>query len=264
MATPMGRCRSIAATLQRIDADVVALQEVESLVCLRWFRDTFLAGMGYTHLASIDAGYHRGVECSVLSRIPIVESSVETGIWMGPDAAECCEAERTPGADDIPFRRPPLRLVLQCGDDRLALFVMHHKAGGGKANTWRREAEACHTVKAIAAWRASRDGIPVILAGDFNAMTKDCSVQTYLEAGMSDVMHGRSIPTHESGRTIDYVMMSDELLPRIVPGTARVIETPSPPAGWNWKTDRRPDWSPSDHRPVMVDIRRTTARSGAY
>ena len=256
MATPLGRCRAIAAVLRRIDADVVALQEVESLACLVWSRDTFLADMGYVHVASIDAGYHRGVECSMLSRIPIAEASVQTGVLLGPEAGGCCGTRTRPGQPNTPFRRPPLRIVLgEEGGDQLAIFVVHHKAGGGKANTWRREAEACHTVKSIETWRASHDGIPFILAGDFNAAAAECSVRTYLDAGLIDVMASPSTPTHASGRTIDFIMVSGELKERIVPGSNAVIDVPQPPPGWNWKTDRRPDEAPSDHFPLMVDVR---------
>ena len=65
------RAESLAKVIQRLDADVLFLQEVESKEALAWFRDTYLKDMGYAYLESLDAGYYRGVEQSVLSRFPI-------------------------------------------------------------------------------------------------------------------------------------------------------------------------------------------------
>ncbi|MCP4743901.1 MAG: hypothetical protein GY871_16980, partial [Actinomycetales bacterium] len=84
MATSRDRCESVARIIRSIDADVLCLQEVESEAALRWFRDEFLDGMGYEHVASKDVGYYRGVEQSVLSRHPI--TAVKT--WPDEDLTD--------------------------------------------------------------------------------------------------------------------------------------------------------------------------------
>src|SRR5690606_27145730 len=60
--------RAIAETVRRIDAVVLALQEVESEEALRRFVDEHLSHSGYEHVISIDAGAERGIEQAVLSR----------------------------------------------------------------------------------------------------------------------------------------------------------------------------------------------------
>lgn len=264
MATAHGRCAAIAAVIREIDADVLALQEVESQACLEWFRGTWLADMGYEHLVSLDAGYFRGVECSLLSRWPVVSSTIELGVEV--DDTSCGPGKPIEQPDSletpVPFRRPPMQVVLSdpTGNE-LTVLVVHHKAGGGRANTWRREAEACSVLEVLSGLEAP--GRRVAVMGDFNATPGDRSVRAYLESGLVDVMAHRAAlgdperptwATHESGRVIDYMLVTPSLAVEIVPGSAHVVGVPSPPRGWDWRTDPRPDGAASDHMPLVVDL----------
>ena len=67
-AKPEAELQGLADAIHALDADVLALEEVESEAVLTWFRDTYLSDMGYTALASIDAGDGRGIEQSVIVR----------------------------------------------------------------------------------------------------------------------------------------------------------------------------------------------------
>ena len=107
------------------------VQEVESLEALTWFRDNYLADMGYDHIASEDVGYYRGVEQSLLSRFPIRD--VKT--WTN---ANLDRVKRVGGGwDEVPsdmknirFQRSPLRATIKTPEGyELTLFVMHHKSG---------------------------------------------------------------------------------------------------------------------------------------
>src|SRR5688572_8110055 len=76
LTTSPERCAKLAEAIRSIDADILALQEIESLEALKWFRDRWLNDAGYAHLTSLDVGYYRGVECSVMSRFEITASKV--------------------------------------------------------------------------------------------------------------------------------------------------------------------------------------------
>ena len=80
-AKPAGERRAVAEAIRRLDADVLALQEIESEAALTEFRDEYLEGMGYHYLVSVDTGDPRGIECAVLSRFPLdnVEHWAGTG-----------------------------------------------------------------------------------------------------------------------------------------------------------------------------------------
>ena len=93
MATSSDRCESMARAIKALDADILCLQEIESEEALKWYRDTYLKGLGYDHLASKDVGYYRGVEQSVLSRFPI--TAVTT--WPEEDLTDM-QSRRKPGA----------------------------------------------------------------------------------------------------------------------------------------------------------------------
>ena len=50
MVTSENRCECLGKVIKELDADILCLQEVESEEALRWFRDTYLADMGYDYL----------------------------------------------------------------------------------------------------------------------------------------------------------------------------------------------------------------------
>ncbi len=263
------RCENIAAMIRRVDADIVALQEVESLAALRWFRDTFLADMGYEHLASEDVAYFRGVENSVLSRFPI--ESVTT--W--PEQSLEGVRRDGPGFTPIPgdaerpvrYRRSPLRVDLRVSDDdALTLFVVHHKSG--RSYGWMREMEALRTIEKLEAIAAAEPARNVIVLGDFNAAPWDRSLRLYLEAGYVDPLAHRAMPrsrdadrtearrtkTHDSGRVIDYVLLNPAAYAEYVVGSAHVTGKPYD-EDYDWRNDPYPSWFASDHHPVVVELR---------
>jgi endonuclease/exonuclease/phosphatase family metal-dependent hydrolase len=269
MATPRQRCEKLAEAIIEMDADVLALQEVESLEALTWFRDTFLPKAGYRYIASKDVGYYRGIENSVLSRFPIVD----TRIWKGMSLDDV--SREGPGWSNVPekdrrgmsFQRSPLMVEIDVSDSyRLTLFVLHHKAGRDYRH--RREAEALRIVELIRQVEASDPGRNIIVMGDFNAAPWDKSLRVYLEAGMVDTLAHRIIPrwrnadqdearlfkTHESDRVLDYVLLNSAAHREFVVGSAHVYGTLTPPESYDWKTDPQPDGYASDHYPVIIDL----------
>jgi endonuclease/exonuclease/phosphatase family metal-dependent hydrolase len=263
-ATPRERCARLADAIRAIDADIIALQEVESLDALRWFRDTFLADAGYAHLASMDVGYYRGVECSVMSRFPIVEQHV----WLN-ESLDNVKREGTgwtpvpPDQKNITFQRSPLMVVIQVSPGyQLTILSQHHKAGPSFG--WHREAEAIRINDIIAAMQAEDPHRNIVVMGDFNAAPWDKSFRTYLRNGMVDTLSYRLIDrespesplykTHESDKVLDYILMNSAAFREYVPGSGFVYGTIAPPATYDYRNDPKPEGYASDHYPVVVDI----------
>ncbi|MFG0326617.1 MAG: endonuclease/exonuclease/phosphatase family protein [Phycisphaerales bacterium JB037] len=250
-----------AAAIRAVDADILCLQEVESLEALLWFRDEFLADMGYEHVASIDAGNERGIEQSVLSRYPIKSVENWPGAELGGTHPEMYGNEPNDYAGQpILLRRSPLKAVVEIpgadGPYALTLFVMHHKSG--RYNNYWREAEARYMVAKLRDELSADPDENIVVLGDFNAQRGADSVEPYLDAGFVDPFdpwEGAETEriTHSSGRRIDLLLLSPTVLPEVVPGSAFVLGTIARPAGADWRSPA-PEGYASDHYPVSVDL----------
>lgn len=260
--TTYERCQELAQSIRMLDADVLALQEIESEEAIRWFRDRFLAEMGYDHIASRDVGYYRGVEQGVLSRFPITE--VRT--WPEADLSR---VKRTGGgwADvpedetDIKFQRSPIFASIQHPNGyEVSLFVVHHKAGRAR---WLREAEALQIMSYVEGLSSQDPDRNIIVLGDFNANPWDRSMQVYFRGGMVDAMtmrganiqHEDTSPlrqTHTSGRIIDYMLLNKAALDELVEGSGFVLGTSA--EEYDWRNDPIPPGYASDHYPIVIDL----------
>jgi endonuclease/exonuclease/phosphatase family metal-dependent hydrolase len=257
---PLSQLEGAAAAIKALDADVLALQEIESLEALTWFRDGWLKDLGYTYIASVDAGDARGIEQGVLSRFPI--KNVEN--WPGAKL-EGVHPEKAPDGEagtQLVLHRSPLKVDVVLGDDAktqtVTLFVVHHKSGF-KSAYWR-EAEAVKVLELIKAQEKATPDRPIAVLGDFNSMPEQPSVQTYLTGGLIDTLADRKEGdpawiTHESGRVIDMILCNQVFAQHIVPGSAFVMGVPARLEGVDWRTTPPPVGYGSDHYPVVVDLK---------
>ena len=259
------RGEKLAEAIAEIDADVLALQEIESREALTWFRDTYLDGMGYDYIASKDVGYYRGFECAVLSRYPL--SEVKT--WPDSDLMDLPRpgVGWTPVPEDtseLGYARSPLKVMVDGPDGyKVILIVLHHKSGG--SYKWHREAEAIRTNQLIAEMRKQDPAMNMIVLGDFNAAPWDKSYRLYLENGMIDSLSHRTMKikydpdaheykTHESNRVLDYVLLNSAAHRELVLGSPHVYGTLMPPDTYDWRTDPHPNGYAADHYPVVIEL----------
>lgn len=254
----------VAAAIHAIDADVLVMEELESQDVLTWFRDTYLSDMGYTSAISIDAGDPRGIEQGVLSRFPVVEPTV----WLQMPL----KGTHPKGADDAPegtpivFHRSPFRVdvIVPAGargnprDYSFTVFTVHAKSGRNSAY-WR-EAEAAGTVSLIQTAMSDDPGRNVVVMGDFNAVQSDASFRAFVGSGLIDLFADRrpedpATTTHESGRSIDHILVNAAMMPEVIRDSRFVFGTPARPKGVDYRTYPAPKGYASDHYPVVVDIR---------
>lgn len=264
-AKPESELVALAETLRRIDADVVALQEVESDEALRWFLDRHASDLGYEHVISLDAGDQRGIEQSFISRFPLSNPRQWLGELLGGEHPELYGSQPNWHAGEpIAFRRSPLMVDVTVpagakGNQepyRFTAITVHQKAGRFAAY-WR-EAEARRIVEIIEKLEAEDPARNIVLLGDFNAQTWDDSVQLYLDAGLIDLF-GEEEPaesnvTHASDRRIDMILYNRAMASEIIPDTRFVLGTPVHPLGADWRNDPRPPGYAADHYPVVVDL----------
>lgn len=290
MTKPREHREAAARAIRMIDADVLCLQEIESLDALRWFRDEFLGDMGYDYLISLDAGDGRGIEQSVLSRFPLTNERVWGEVNLGgTHPAKWGRGDNDFAGQPITLRRSPLLVTMtvpagavksaegqpNASDYSAVLLVVHHKSGA-PGGYWR-EAEARQFVKwANEAASATEPPTDVFILGDFNARAGDQSVRIYFDAGYVDALVAAGVKkprpgeredpadrerefdaemiTHASERTIDFILASKTAAARIAPKSGFVLGTGARERGANWRTTPPPDGWASDHYPVVVDV----------
>lgn len=282
MTKPAPQREAIAAAIRAVNADVIALEEIESKEALIWFRDLYLSDMGYEFVESVDAGDDRGIENGVLSRFPTSNTRVWVGMDLGgvhPDTyGERGQANWMAG-QPLKFRRTPLCIdvTVPAGTDLggvkvgepfgFTLFALHHKSSAGSAY-WR-EAEAKKIVELVGEIAAKQPERALAIVGDFNSVPTDKVLAIYRDAGMVDTLgsrppapgrgepispQGAAFITHASERTIDFVLVNKALAANLVPDSAFVFGTLILPKGADYRSVAPPPGYASDHFPVVVDI----------
>ncbi|MDX9911177.1 MAG: endonuclease/exonuclease/phosphatase family protein [Phycisphaerales bacterium] len=270
---PYSELEAAAAAIETVGADILCLEEVESEAVVRWYRDSYLENLGYTYLASLDAGDERGIEQSVLSRYPIkaVKNWVHEPLGgVHPDQYE--GRENWYAGQPLVFHRSPLMVDLEIQTNAneppylLTLLVVHHKSGSG-SGYWR-EAEAKKVVEIIRQLEAEREGRNIAVLGDFNSQAWDEPLKIYRAAGMIDVLAPfdpdkedapqsalpKTSVTHSTGRRIDMILVNKNFEHEIVKGSGFVYGTPVRSEGSDWRTTPAPVGYASDHFPVALDI----------
>jgi len=105
--------RLTADVIKALDADVLALQEVENLEVLKRFRNERLKSLSYTHAMLIDGNDPRHIDVAVLSRYPIVAARSHQHLRNGKSFV---------------FSRDCLEVDLDIEGKPLTLFVNHFKS----------------------------------------------------------------------------------------------------------------------------------------
>lgn len=156
----MPEAREITAqAIRGINADVLALQEVENLDTLRFFNTKFIKN-GYKYQLVIDGNDPRAIDVAVLSRYPF--GSIKTH-----------QFDKKPSSSSAKiFSRDCLEVdILLPGEKTLALFANHFKSMmGGRPETMARRKEQSVRVVEIVMERfgSTPAKAPFVVLGDFN------------------------------------------------------------------------------------------------
>ncbi len=282
MTKPQAHLAAAARALRELNADIVALQEVESEQALRWFRDNHLQGMGYDHVVSIDAGDRRGIEQSVLSRYPLSGAKVHRFKLGGRQPDTWGRETNRNAGQPFEFTRGPLEVTVEVPASavtelltkagkaqaraesyKLTLVVVHAKSG--RDFEAQREAEAKGVVSIVRQIEKDRPAANVLVLGDFNATLNRESMVVYASEGLPSIFQDRNprderTMTHASARSIDHIFYNPAVKPELRMDSRFVLGLPARPQGADWNTTPAPAGYASDHYPVAIDLVPVEAR----
>ncbi|MEM7314447.1 MAG: endonuclease/exonuclease/phosphatase family protein, partial [Planctomycetota bacterium] len=159
-AKPRDELKNLASTIRELNADVIALQEVESRGYLEKFGNSMLGDMGYMHIVHYEGNDGRGIDCSLLSRIPVgAVTSHRHRVFPATDG----------GVQRLNRDLLCIELMPENGSP-FEIWNVHLKSnsGGKEVNLPIRLGE-CREIHRILKKRLEEDpNVALILCGDFN------------------------------------------------------------------------------------------------
>jgi endonuclease/exonuclease/phosphatase family metal-dependent hydrolase len=262
---PAAERAKLVARIAAMDADVLAVQEVEDVTTLTAFAATDLHGLGYKHVVLVEGNDERLIDVGILSRLPI--GAVTS--WR--------HAVHHPTDTQPIFSRDLLQVEILSADRSkrlLTVFNTHLKSKFcdfkedpilcQKHNDTLRGQQAETAARIIAA--QTRPGSRYLVCGDFNDVPKSHFLAPLvangglnLVNGLADAKEDRPAPADnppapsrpwsdrfkESGKPAEYTLIDQIWLST---GTGKLLTG----AGIGRRTHLGGDGS--DHDPVWVDL----------
>ena len=238
-AKPKQQLEQLAATIHKIDADVLALEEVENRGYLEQFTAAMLGDMGYREVVCFDSNDKRGIDCAILSRFPV-----------GPVTSYRHREFSDGSGGRMRFQRDLLRAKVEPpGAPAFEVFVVHFKSkrGSSTESDRIRLAEATEARKIMDEMLKDEPGSLFLICGDFNDTFDSPSLKmlrgsgaTALKDFLSDIPKTTATYNKDPYRSmIDFILASPALGRNYVPQSYKVISGSIEQGG-------------SDHNPVYL------------
>jgi endonuclease/exonuclease/phosphatase family metal-dependent hydrolase len=230
----------VAAAIRKVNADVVALQEVESRGFLERFVTVFLPDMGYSHIVHFEGNDQRGIDVALLSRAPIGEVASRRHLeFAGPDGVTRRFQRDVPAITVMPNDALPFEI-----------WPVHFKSKSGDADASEpvRLAEAAEVRRLLDAEFAADPEARIIVAGDFNDTRESKSMAIVFGSGATEMWapdpretsDSRVDPEFPDGRApIDFITFSPAMRKRYIADSAEVRRAPPSQDG----SDHDPQWA---------------------
>jgi endonuclease/exonuclease/phosphatase family metal-dependent hydrolase len=229
----------LATAINALNADVVALEEVENRGVLEDFNKRYLKDLGY-EVVLFEGNDQRGIDNALLTRLPIRSATS----YRHSEYVDAKGVTRR-------FARDLLRVSIG-GEFDADVYVVHFKSQhGDEKSDVKREAEA---LKALSIIQAELDKDPdyrAVIAGDFNEVLEmdesknQLSVKFFIDAGLIDACAGTEKYTYNKKpylTRIDFALCTKSLASEIL--KADIIDSLP---GVELKCA-------SDHYPVLVEF----------
>jgi endonuclease/exonuclease/phosphatase family metal-dependent hydrolase len=241
-AKPRAEMALLAQSIESLNADVIAMEEVENRDYLQRFVDVFLPHLGYEEVVLFEGNDGRGIDVALISRVPV-------------GAVRSHRHLKFPGSDGSQqhFQRDLLAVTLEpTGGPPVQVWVVHLKSKRGDddaASAIIRVAEATQIRKELDAELADDPQARIIVTGDFNDTAESETIQTIVGTGptamwsaITDLGPNPRVLTYNEGEfksVIDYMLCSPAMRQQYVKGSFHVPQGSIATTG-------------SDHNPIVA------------
>lgn len=206
---PEKQLLAAAEALKSINADIVALQEVNNMEDLDTFQKKYMGKDAYPYSVLIEGNDGRGIDVGVLSKYPIMKA------YTHRDYSFTIPQKKEKGF----FSRDLLEAIIKITPQyEIKIFVTHAKSQrGGEASDRKREGEAQAANTIINKHLSLEPNIPTFLAADLNDKPGSPSIKILCgpDSPLRDPLEKegkQNEPTHHNekfGNTkLDYILVS--------------------------------------------------------
>lgn len=240
-AKPKDQLEHVAARIRAANADVLALEEVETRFYLQRFVASMLPDMGYEHVVCFEGNDRRGIDVALLSRLPV-----------GPVTSHMYERFSDGSGGETWFQRDLLQVRIEPPDaPSFQVFVVHFKSKrNGTESEKTRLAECRQARKILDAELAKDKNALFAICGDFNDTFDSNPVKALRGAGptalvdfMKDLPKDAVSYNAKPHRSIiDYIFVSPAMAKHYVAKSYHVIDGSIETGG-------------SDHNPVIAKFK---------
>jgi endonuclease/exonuclease/phosphatase family metal-dependent hydrolase len=240
---PRAELNRVAQVIRKMDADILALQEVESRGYLERFIDVLLPDMGYEHVVHFEGNDVRGIDVCLLSRVPVGPVTSHRHLQFADGDGRMRR-----------FNRDLLAVEFHPeGAKPFEIWVVHLKSNysGRKHAEPIRVAEA-QTIRGLLDRRLkSSPNADIMICGDFNDTPDSAALRTIIGTGpfaltsfINEIPETKRITyNREPYRSmIDFILTSQSMAKRYVPKSYRILAGSVETSG-------------SDHNPVLAKFR---------
>jgi len=228
-AKPEKELKALSQVIHKLNADVIAFQEVESLKVLTAFQKKYLQRLGYHAPILIEGNDRRGIDVALMSRFKVLSVKNYKDRRFSVPSKKSLQG----------FSRDLLQVKLEAPNHyTFSVFVAHLKSKyGGKKTDKKRKAEAREMYRILNRFHQGHPKANFVLMGDFNDTPKSGPLKPLLRG--QGALKLQDITARDLGirprvytyhpkkyrSRIDYILVSPGMMPEYKKNSVHIYKS---------------------------------------